>query len=251
MGKLTQIGHCTADDIFIRDMNLSEEILDKHDFIDVIYYLLFARMPTSNEKRMLNVLLVTGTDHGFTPSSISSRLTYLGAPESVQGALAAGLLGAGNVFLGAMQKSAELLSENIGDLDENSSDEEYVARAVQILESCKRKKRSIPGVGHPIHVNGDPRTPRLREISKECGFYGKHWRLMDAISDQLVAAGKNLPLNAVGATGAICVDMNLDPRIGRGFAVIGRTAGLLAHVMEEAKQPAGLQIWDAVMQADA
>jgi citrate synthase len=250
MGKLTQIGHATADDIFIRDLNLVDDILDQFDFVDVLYHLLIGRKPEASEKRMVNTLLVMGTDHGLTPSSISARLTYLGAPESIQGAVAAGLLGAGDRFLGAMQKCTELLVEQIGELEEKSSDAEYLEQAEKIIDTFKAQKRPITGIGHPIHINGDPRTPKLRMISKECGYYGKHWRLMDAICETFASRGKKLPLNAVGATGAIIADMGLDPRIGRGFAIIGRAAGLLAHVSEEWTDPAGQKIWDVVMQAD-
>lgn len=250
MGHLTKIGHATADDIFIRDLNLADDIIGQLDFVDVTYLLITGRKPDVNEKRMINALLVTGTDHGFTPSSISARLTYLGSPESLQGAIAAGLLGAGNRFLGAMQKTSELLIEQIGELSDQSSDEEFLAQADRVIATCKSQGEPITGVGHPIHINGDPRTPRLRQLSKECGYYGKHWRLMDAISERLVASGKNLPLNAVGCVGAIIADMGLDPIIGRGLAIIGRSAGLLAHIYEETAEPAGQKLWDAVLQAD-
>ena len=250
MGKLTNIGHATSDDIFIRGLNLADEIIGKMDFVDVVYLLITGRKPEANEKRMVNALLVTGTDHGFTPSSISARLTYLGSPESLQGAMAAGLLGAGDRFLGAMQKTTELLVEHIGELTENSTDKDFLEQADKIIALCKSQRRPITGVGHPIHINGDPRTPRLRQLSKECGYYGKFWRLMDAISERLLAAGKNLPLNAVGCVGAIIADMDLDPIIGRGLAIVGRSAGLLGHIYEETKEPVGQKLWDAVLLAD-
>jgi citrate synthase len=250
MGKLTNIGHATTDEIFIRGLNLADDIIGKLDFVDIVYLLIAGRKPEANEKRMINALLVTGTDHGFTPSSISARLTYLGSPESLQGAVAAGLLGAGDRFLGAMQKTTELLVEHIDELDDQSTDEEFLARADSVIATCKSAGRPITGVGHPIHINGDPRTPRLRQLSEECGYYGKHWRLMDAISERLLAAGKNLPLNAVGCVGAIIADMGLDPLIGRGLAIIGRSAGLLGHIYEETTRPAGQKLWDAVLLAD-
>jgi citrate synthase len=250
MTKLTEIGYATVDDIFLRGKNLSEDILGHYDFIDVIYLLLTSERPSDNAKRMINALLVLSCDHGLTPSSISTRLTYLGAPESIQGAVAAGLLGAGNRFVGAMQLTTEMLVEHIGDLNDSSPAEAYRVQAEKAIAALKSQKKPISGVGHPVHVNGDPRTPRMREIATECGYYGRHWRLMEAIADALQASGKNLPLNAGGTFGATIADMGLQPVIGRGLAIVGRAAGLLGHIYEEMQNPVGQKMWDLVQYAD-
>ena len=125
----TSIGYATVNDIFVRGRNLSSDIIPNADFVDMVSLCILGRTPEPNFKRMLNLLLVTSTDHGFTPSSISSRLTYLGAPESLQGAVAAGLLGAGDRYLGATQNVAQMLVTESRGLAPDAEQSEYDERA--------------------------------------------------------------------------------------------------------------------------
>ncbi|QQX82796.1 citryl-CoA lyase [Cupriavidus necator] len=247
----TEIGYTTIDTITVRGLNLATEIIGKFDFVDMIFHTTLARLPSPQEKTMVNALLVTTADHGITPSSLAARLTYAGAPEALQGAVAAGLLGAGSVFLGTMQNAAEMLNEGAKDLPADATDLQVTEAARAVISTYKAQRKAIYGVGHPIHVHGDPRVPTLRELSRENGYYGVHWRLMDAIADVLTnEQKKNLPLNAVGAIAAIVAAMGLDPLIARGLSLVGRSAGLLAHVMEEKSTPIATQAWKLVLKGD-
>lgn len=247
----TDIGFTTPDAIFVRGRNLSTEIIGRFDFVDMIWWVSFAREPEPREKAMINMLLVTAADHGLTPSAITARLTWLGAPEALQGAVAAGLLGAGNNFLGTVQNVADMLIAAAAGLDEDADDAAIAAAAAALVAERRAARRPIAGVGHPIHVDGDPRVPTLRQVSANNGYFGKHWRLALAIPAALeVATGRRLPLNAAGANGAVLADMGLDPLMGRGLALIGRAAGLVAHIMEERQSPTGQAIWDLVLAQD-
>ncbi|NLP60680.1 citryl-CoA lyase [Paraburkholderia sacchari] len=247
----TEIGYTTIDKITVRGKDLSKEILGKLDFVETMMLTILNRVPDEREKRMVNLILVTACDHGLTPSAMSARLTYLGAPEAMQAAVAAGLLGAGSVFLGTTQNCAEMLVEAAKDLDDDASDEAMLACARATLQRTKEKKQPIYGVGHPIHVNGDPRVATLAEASRENGCFGKHWRLMLAIEQVLRdELHKRLPINAVGAIGAIVGDMGLDPLLARGFMLVGRAAGLIGHLYEERQQPVGQALWDLVLSQD-
>lgn len=247
----TEIGYTTIDTIMVRGKNLSTEIIGKFDFIDMIFFTTLARMPAPREKVMVNALLVTTADHGITPSSLAGRLTYAGAPEALQGAVAAGLLGAGSVFLGTMQNAAEMLLEGAKDLRADAPDAEVMQAARDVIALYKSQRRAIYGLGHPIHVNGDPRVPTLRELSRENGYYGVHWRLMEGIASVLMHEHKkNLPLNAVGAIASIVAAMGLDPMIARGLSLVGRAAGLLAHVVEEKSSPIATDAWKVVLRDD-
>lgn len=251
MGISTEIGTTTPDAIHVRGLDLSKDILGHFDFVDMICWLAWARRPEPREKDMLNLLLVTAADHGLTPSAISARMTYLGAPESLQGAVAAGLLGAGSHFLGTVQNAAELWARHAKDLADDTTDEAVLACARELVRHAREHRQAIPGVGHPIHVDGDPRVPTLRRVSERNGYFGRHWRLALAVEHVLcVELRKPLPLNAAGANGAVMADMGLDPLFGRGLALIGRAAGLVAHVMEERHAPIGPEVWNLVLAQD-
>jgi len=247
----TPIGYTTRDDIFVRGRNIATEIIGKLDFVDMIFFAATGEQPSKAMKRMSNAIIVTVTDHGLTPSAIATRLTILGAPESIQGAVAAGLLGAGNHFLGTMQLSAQMLQDAVAGLGADAGDAEFDACATALVREHRTGRRIVPGIGHPIHIKGDPRVPALRALAAECGFAGRHWRLADAIERAAQAEyGKLLPLNAAGAVGASVSDMGLDPLWARGFAIIGRSAGLVAHLIDEKRAPLGQKLWDLVLAQD-
>lgn len=251
MSIRTAIGYTTRDNIFVRQRNLTDDIIGKLDFVEMIYFTATGVLPSEQSKRMTNAIIVSVMDHGLTPSAIAARMTYLGAPESLQGAVAAGLLGAGNHFLGTMQNAAQLLQDEIGTLTSEDSPAAFAERAMDVVRTCRQGRRIIPGVGHPIHVKGDPRVPVLRGIARENGFDGRHWTFLAAIEEAIrVEFGRYLPINAAGAVGATVSDMGLEPVWARAFALIGRSAGLLAHLMEEQRTPLGQKIWDLLLAQD-
>jgi citrate synthase len=247
----TEIGFTTPDAITVRGLDLAGEVLGKLEFVDMVALLAMKRLPTEPERRMLNLLLVSAADHGLTPSAMSARLTFLGAPEALQGAVAAGLLGAGSVFLGTVQNAAQMLIDGASGLPSNANDDQVAQAALALVRSHRAAKRPIYGMGHPIHVNGDPRIPVLRETSRANGYYGLHWRLADAIPGAIEQErGRRLPMNAVAGLGAIIADMKLDTLLGRGLMMVGRCAGLVAHVLEERDAPIGQELWDLVLRQD-
>jgi citrate synthase len=170
---------------------------------------------------------VTLVEHGVTPSALAARLTYLGAPEAMQAAVAAGLCGLGSVFVGSMEGCAKLLSESVKDGKD--------AKAIVAQE------KRIPGLGHPLHKPVDPRTKRLFEIARETGFYGRYCELMEAIGKE-----KNLVVNATGAIGALACELGLDWRAVRGIGVMARAIGLVGHLLEESRQPMAEAVWHQI-----
>ena len=247
----TEIGYTTVDRIYVRGKDLAEEIIGKMDFVDMIMFTHSGRACGDNERAMLNAILVTVTDHGLTPSALAARLTYLGSPEAPQAAVAAGLLGAGSVFLGTMENAANMLVQAAHDLADDADDQQAADVARALVASARAERRQVYGVGHPIHVNGDPRIPTLRRLSQTHGYYGRHWRLMSAIENAMFEQrGKRFPLNAAGAIGAMVSDMGLPPTLARGLALIGRCAGLVAHLHEEDSAPTGQALWNLVLRQD-
>ncbi len=239
----SNIGGGDAHSILVRGHDLVNDLFNR-DFIDVLGLELLGEFPSPQLKRMLNLFLVSATDHGLTPSALSARLTLHGAPESMQGALAAGLLGAGTRFLGVIEYAARFLRDALPKQD-SYTDDDLRRYAEECVAANKAAKRRIPGVGHPIHVDGDPRCERMFEIARECGYYGAYSRFaVELAAAAARQSGRKIPLNATGAKGAIVLDMGLTPELGKALTLIGRSVGLMAHIIEEQQNPIGQQVWD-------
>jgi citrate synthase len=217
----------TADRITVRGKDLPGEILGHLNLGDMAFLELTGRIPQAKESKLFNAMVVTLVEHGITPSALAARLTYLGAPEALQGAVAAGLLGLGSVFVGSMEGAARLLHEAI----QSGKD------AKAVLAEHKR----IPGLGHPIHRPTDPRTTRLFEIARETGHYGKYCRLMEEIAKE-----KGITLNATGAIGALACELGLDWKVVKGLGVMARAVGLVGHILEETRSPMAEEVWHRI-----
>jgi len=247
----TDIGYSTRDRIVVRGKDLPGEVIGKLDFIETICLLALGRVPEAREKTMLNALLVTAADHGLTPITLAARLTLLGAPESLQGAIAAGLLGGGNTFLGTTQNVCEMLASARERLPNDPDDALITKAADDLVAASLGSDRGVPGYGHPIHTRGDPRVPALAELSTANGYFGVPWRLAYAIEESLSKQRRRrLPLNAAGAMGAIYAELRLPPLMARGLALVGRCGGLVAHLLEEQERPIAREVWDLVLAQD-
>jgi citrate synthase len=198
--------------------------------------------------RVFEAVLVALADHGFTPTAIAARLTYLSAPDSIQGALAAGLLGGGSRFLGVTEDCGQFLHEVLADHPDLPADpddtEGWDALALDAVRREREAGRYVPGLGHPVHKVLDPRTPRLIAIAEEEGLRGPHLLLFEAIGrthEQVL--GRRLPLNGAGVCGAALADLGLPVDLLRGFALLARAAGLLGQIAEETRRPIGMEAY--------
>jgi len=231
------LGRSTADQIFVRGHDLTEELIGKVSLGDFAFLELMARLPTPQESVMFNALVVTLVEHGLTPSTIAARMTYFGAPEALQAAVAAGLLGMGDRFGGSIEQAARILQEA-------PAGDDLQATARRIVRDYQARKEIIPGLGHPIHKPADPRTTKLFALAAETGFSGQRVKLMEHLSTEASALyGRALPVNATGAIAAIASEMEIPWRVTRGLAVMARAIGLVAHVQEEMEDPMAAEIW--------
>lgn len=238
---------CTSDvdNIWIRGRNLCDDLIGHLSFTDYILFHFFGTEPTPLQRTVVDSVLVCIMEHGMTPSAVASRVTYLGAPEALQGAVAAGLLGAGSRFVGAADESAALLKQ----IADKPADER-AAEAKAIAEKFTAAKKFLPGYGHPIHVNGDPRVKRLDEVARAAGAKGEYLDAMYLLGDAIKAAsGKNIVINVNAAIGAVLLEADIPPTIARGFNLIARCAGLVGHLLEEQTEPAGYHIWKTADEA--
>jgi len=203
------------------------ELMEKKSFAEVVFLLLKGELPSPTEAKMMEAILVSSVDHGVTPpSSLATRVVASGG-NPLNAAIAGGILTIGDSHGGAMEKCAKILQEWAakGDNIEEIADE--------LLDHIKSTKLRMPGFGHRLHKT-DPRTVKMFEIADKNNFTGKHIQLAKALENRLVTgSGKKLPINVDGAIGAVMSDMGFDYRVGKGFFIISRCAGLIAHAYEE------------------
>ncbi len=233
------IGTSDADSITLLGHDVAQDLMGKITFGELAYWLITKRRPTEGQRAMFEAVLVALADHGFTPTAISARLTFLSAPDSLQGALASGLLGGGSRFLGVTEDAARFLAVALDDLDALPTDDAgWDTVATELVASTKEAGRFVPGLGHPVHKQGDPRTPVLFEMARTQGQFGPHLALFEAIGRAHPSVlGKRLPLNGAGVCGAVLADIDLPLGVVRGVSLLARCAGLLGHLAEEMEDP--------------
>ena len=254
-GFQTSIGYSDASSIRLLGQDLAGDLMGEVGFAELAFWLVAMRRPAPGELRVFEAVLVALADHGFTPSAIAARLTLTGAPESVQGAMAAGLLGGGSRFLGVTEDTGRFLDVALerhrshgGELPD--SDEGWDVLARNVVREQLAAGRYIPGLGHNVHKQADPRTSVLLRVAADEGRLGPHLRLFEAIGrvhPELLR--RTLPLNGAGVCGAALCDLGFPADILRGFALLARAAGLLGHIAEEMRRPVGMDIYEEVDRA--
>ena len=244
----TALGVSTVDRISLFGEDLTRDLIGKVGFGHLAYRLITLDDPTPQQARVFEAVLVALADHGFTPTAIAARLTYLSAPDAIQGALAAGLLGGGSRFLGVSEDTGAFLAEALAGADPAPvTDADYDALARHAVAARRSAGGLVPGLGHHLHKNGDPRTPVLVEIAREEGQYGAHLALFEAVGRVAPEVlGRSLPLNGAGACGAILADLGFPIPLLRGVVLLARCAGLLGHIAEEIRAPIAGDVFNEV-----
>jgi citrate synthase len=244
----TALSHHNLTDVYYRDRSLVNDIIAKGqtpDFVAISAWHILGRELSPAELRVLNAILITLMEHGLTPSAIATRSIYMSAPENLQGAVAAGLMAVGSSFVGTVENNARLLDRII-----SVPEGQRAALAAEIVTDHRAQRVFVPGFGHHLHKPDDPRALRLLEIAEENGLAGSHCAALRLLATEIDAqAGKHITINATGAVSALLGEMKVPVKLMRGFCVLGRTSGLVAHIAEEQKRPIGRFIWDLVDKA--
>ena len=228
----TKISTTNEQQILVRNKDLVNELMGHVSFTEMFFLHLMQRMPSKGEIAIFDAVLVTLMEHGLTPSAIATRLTIMAAPESVQGAISAGLQGIGSGLVGTMEGMAKNFQDII------TAEEGVEASCLRIVNGFKATRQAIPGFGHPFHKPDDPRTPRLFEIARQAGVEGRYIDIVTTLSktvDQVY--GKHLTINATGAIAVVLSEIGVPWDVMRGIAVVTRSAGLLGHISEEREHP--------------
>lgn len=231
----TRLGRAEPDRVLVRGEDLTIDLLGRTTFTEMVSIMLLARRPSAEEARMLDALLVVLVEHGLVKPVVAARFVYSNAPESLQAAVAASLLGAGSRHLGSSEWCARMLQEA---LSKAPADEDVTRVAGRVVDDHAARGERIPGIGHRTHPGGDPRAVKLFDLARETGTHGRHSLLLEAVA---AAAGtrwaRPLPVNVTGAIAAIASDIGFRWEITRAFALIGRTLGALGHIQEEMDEP--------------
>jgi citrate synthase len=234
----TRIATSDATSITVRGEDLTA-LIGELTFTEMMWLQILGTRPSAAQVAVVDACLVALMEHGLTPSAIAARLVYSSAPEAMQGAVAAGLLGVGGQFVGTAEGCAHLLARIARSADP-------AAEAARVVA----EHRALPGFGHDVHKPEDPRTPRLLAVAREHGVAGGHVAALERLSAALDAAkGKHITINATGAMAAVLADAGVPPELMRGFALIARCAGLVGHVHEEQCSPAMRTMWAAASEA--
>jgi citrate synthase len=228
--------------IVVRGRDLCAELIGQVSFTEHAWLLVTGSLPSAAQRRMLDATLVAIAEHGLVPSVAAARITLAAAPDAMQGAVAAGLLGCGSVILGSAESAARLLAGILARSAQGSL--EPAARAA--LEEARAAQRAVPGYGHPLHKQQDPRVARLLAIAGDAGIAGRHVeaaRLVERLLPE--ATGKPLVMNVSGAIAAVMLDAGYPLTAIKGVPMLARTASLIAHLVEEQERPIGFVLADS------
>lgn len=228
-GRKTHIAKASAERVEVRGRDLVGDVMGRLTFTEYFHLLLTGDEPTEQQRFFLDLVLVAIAEHGLMPSNVAARMTLAADPAALQGAVAAGLLGAGPVILGTSGECARLLE----------SDEEPFELARRIHEADGK----VPGFGHPVHRPVDPRAERILALADEHGVSARNVARARALRDAVAELwDKPLPLNVAMAIAAVLLDLGYTTDAVRAVPILARTAGLLAHLAEEREQPIGLHL---------
>ncbi len=227
---VTRISRVSSDRIEVRGRDLAGDLMGRLSFTEYFHLLLTGREPSDDERFFLDLLLVSIAEHGLMPSNIAARMTLAADPESLQGAVAAGILGAGPVILGAAEECARLLAT----MHVEGRDAAQVAREIHAAGA------KVPGFGHPLHRPVDPRAERILELADARGVSGPHVALARNLRDAVAETwDKPLTLNVSLPITAVMLDLGYSPAVVKAVPILARTASLLAHLAEEQEHPVG------------
>ena len=233
---------CTSDEhtIVVRGQDLCQELIGHLSFADYFFLLLTGRRPDAACSAVLNATLVAIAEHGLVPSVQASRMTFAAAPDALQGAVAAGILGCGSVILGASETAGRLFMDVAARVDAGATLPDAATAAITELKAARA---AIPGYGHPLHKERDPRVDRLIGVATEAGADLRYVRIAQALEEVIPGiVGKDLRMNVSAAIPAVLLGVGFPVASLRGVPILARTAGLIAHLAEEAETPSGFAL---------
>jgi citrate synthase len=235
---VSRISHAYPDRVEVRGRDLCASLMGRLTFTEYFHLLLTGQEPTDDQRFFLDLVLVAIAEHGMMPTNVAARMTLAADPRSLQGAVAAGILGAGPVLLGTSEECARLLEAAQREVADGR---EPRAVAAELAESIRASGARMPGFGHPVHRPVDPRAERILELADAHGVSGAHVLLARRLREAVAGAwGRPLTMNVAMPIAAVMLDLGFPADSVKAVPILARTAGLLAHLSEERGDPAGL-----------
>jgi citrate synthase len=237
---VSRISQAYPDRVEVRGRDLATELMGEVTFTEYFHLLLTGNDATEEQRYFLDVLLVAIAEHGMMPTNVAARMTLAADPESLQGAVAAGILGAGPVVLGTSQECARLLAAGQEKVAAGAAPEAVAGDAVRKIHAAGGK---VPGFGHPVHRPVDPRAERSLELAGTRGVSGPHVALARALQAAVAEVwGRPLTMNVAMPIAAVMLDLGFSADVVKAVPILARTAGLLAHLAEEQESPLGFYL---------
>lgn len=237
---VTRICHAEADRLEVRGRDLTSDLMGRLGFTEYFFLLLTGREPTADQRFFLDLLLVAIAEHGLVPTVVAARMTLAADPDSLQGAVAAGILGAGPVILGTADLCGRLLVEADRKVT-SGGDPDTVS--LELMQGIRASGGRAPGFGHPIHKPLDPRAERIFELAIERGIAGRHMALARRLGKAANTVwGKPLVMNVSMPIAAVLLDLDFPAATIKAIPVLARTASILAHLAEEQQNPIGFAL---------
>ncbi len=214
-----------------------EELIAQLSYSQSAFLILTGELPDEREAVLFDLTLRSGMDQQFISAAVgAARFTASASPESAIPALASGMLASGSIT-GSPQEPAEMLIESV------SLELEESAACKDTIKTWLERRGAVPGLGHPIHKEGEPRAVTVRRLAIDLGGWGLHGQRLDAIEAELeTQKSRKIPINLAGAIGAILADLKIDPLIIGGLGALAYGMSLLAHITEEIREGVPLRI---------
>ena len=237
---VSRVSQAYPDRVEVRGRDLTGDLMGRLTFTEYFHLLLTGDEPTEDQRFFLDLLLVSIAEHGMMPTNVAARMTLAADPSALQGAVAAGILGAGPVVLGTSEECARLL---VDAQERVTTGEEPEAVVVDIARAARKAGAKVPGFGHPVHKPVDPRAERILELADERGVSGAHVKLARCFREVVADVWeKPLPMNVAMPLAAVMLDLGYSPSTVKAVPILARTAGLLAHLAEEQENPLGFYL---------
>jgi citrate synthase len=234
---VSHISQAYPDRVEVRGRDLTGDLMGRLSFTEYFHLLLTGDEPSEEQRFFLDLLLVAIAEHGMMPTNVAARMTLAADPGSLQGAVAAGILGAGPVVLGTSEECARLLADVQKKV---ASGGEPVAVAAEVAGAIHASGGKVPGFGHPVHRPVDPRAERILELADERAVSGPHVLLARSFREAVAEVwGKPLTMNVAMPIAAVLLDLGFPSAAAKSVPILARTAGLLAHLVEEQERPLG------------